>query len=130
MPIYVIKGDFLIKGNFSKMNKINEDVVVPIVIDFEAYRSGEMNESFLRSFAAGIKMLLSGLLDGISIPVSVRGTKSDIKTFTAAIGAEKDYISAFRKYGLDNPATYRMRSVLDQKVSKFERATGLKWPFK
>ena len=64
------------------------------------------------------------------MPVSVRGTEKEISSFKNTIAAERDYIASFRKYGLDNPATYRTRSVLDQKVAKFERATGLKWPFK
>ena len=111
-------------------NRINEDVITPIVLDFEELRSNGLNESFLRQFAASIKMLLSGLLDGISVPVNIRGTKSEISSFVSALGAEKDYISSFRKYGLDNPATYRTRSVLDQRIKKFERHSGLKWPFK
>jgi len=112
------------------MNNLNEETVVPLVVDFAEARKNGINESWLRSFATLIKMMLSGLLDGIKVPVKVVGTKKEIDSFANTISAERDYISSFRKYGLDNPATYRTRSTLDSKVKRFERDTGLKWPFK
>ena len=109
---------------------INEEKIVPIVIDFGEIAKGKIDESWLATFGSAIKMILNRMFGGTNIPVSVRGSKREIETFTRAIGAERDYIASFRKYGLDNPATYRTKSVLNQKVAKFERTTGLKWPFK
>ena len=38
----------------------------------------------------------------------------------------KDYV----KYGLDDPRTYRSKYALRGAVKKFERSTGIDWPFK
>tara|TARA_R100000152_G_C6757763_1_gene181619 strand:+ start:757 stop:1089 length:333 start_codon:yes stop_codon:yes gene_type:complete len=110
------------------MSKINEDKISPIVLDFT--KADKVNESWLKSFGTAIKIILNNMFGGSNVPVSIRGTEKDISSFRNAISAERDYIASFRKYGLDNPATYRTKSVLDQRVKKFERATGLKWPFK
>jgi len=109
---------------------INEEKIVPIVIDFRDMAKNRMDESWLRTFGSAIKLILNRMFGGTNIPVTVRGSKKEIDSFAKTIGAERDYISSFRKYGLDNPATYRTKSILDQKVAKFERVTGLKWPFK
>ena len=39
-------------------------------------------------------------------------------------------MNAFVKYGLNDPRTFNSKWELDTAVQKFERATGLKWPFK
>jgi hypothetical protein len=110
------------------MQKISEDKIAPIILDFT--KADNVNESWLKSFGTAIKIILNNIFGGSNVPVSVRGTEKEISTFRDTIAAEKDYVSSFQKYGLDNPATYRTKSLLDQRVNKFERATGLKWPFK
>ena len=43
---------------------------------------------------------------------------------------EKRYMSSWKSNGLDSPITYKNKSKLNSAIAKFERSTGLKWPFK
>lgn len=74
--------------------------------------------------------LMNMLMTGTYYPVKVRGNPMQIDRFVRAITAEKSYIMAYNKYGLDNPATYKSKYRLDQAVNKFQKDTGLVWPFK
>ena len=96
-----------------------------IVIDLSA-----LNESFLTAMGARIKMLLNAMFMGSCIPVKIRGTKTQFDRFAKALGAEKKYISSFNQYGLNNPATYKSKYKLDSAITRFEKDTGLIWPFK
>jgi len=96
-----------------------------IIIDLNS-----LNESFVTAMGARIKMLLSAMFLGSYIPVKIRGTKTQFDRFAKTLGAEKKYISAFNQYGLDNPATYKSKYKLDGAVGRFEKDTGLIWPFK
>lgn len=92
--------------------------------------SKQLDESFLTMFGTAVKMLLQKMF-GANMPnVKIRGKKSDVEAFSRALTKEKQYMETFRDYGLDNPKTYRSKAQLDGAVSKFERKTGLKWPFK
>jgi hypothetical protein len=77
-----------------------------------------------------IKSLLGMMFGGPSVPVTVRGTPTQIKSFANTLQKEKRYIQNYNKYGLNNPNTYKSKSTLQNAVGKFERATGIKWPFK
>ena len=70
------------------------------------------------------------MFGGASIPVQVKGSQNQVRDFARVIGREKKYLSNYKKYGLDNPQTYKSKFSLDSAVKKFERSTGLKWPFK
>lgn len=89
-----------------------------------------LNESYLTSMGTGIKMLLNALFRGSYLPVRIRGTRTQFDRFMRTLSAEKRYISSFNQHGLDNAATYRSKHVLDQAVGKFEKDTGMIWPFK
>ena len=109
-----------------------EQDIVSIDIDLGVNRRQEMNESWLAMFGGAIKMILKGMFGGDIVPpnVTVRGNPSEIKSFASALQKEKKYIEAYNKFGLKDPRTYRSKSTLQNAVSKFERATGIKWPFK
>jgi len=109
-------------------NTIKEDKLAPIVIDLA--QGNNIDESWLRMFGENIKGILKAMFGNISIPVQVKGSPSSVNSFTRALGSEKNYITTLRKYGLDNPRTYRSRSKLSSATSQFERDTGIKWPFK
>ena len=47
-----------------------------------------------------------------------------------ALGSEARYIKSARDYGLNNPKTFKNKNKLTKAVKGFEKATGLKWPFK
>ena len=99
-------------------------------IDLNAASMGEVNESYLRMFGTAIKGIMNSLFGGGSIPVTVKGNQTQVRDFAKVLGKEKKYLDTYRKFGLDNPRTYRSRYALDSAVKKFERSTGIKWPFK
>ena len=102
-----------------------------MVIDLGANRRGELNEIFLRMIGGAIKMLMRRMFgDDTAIPVRVKGNKKEISAFAQAIGKEKKYMKSAAKYGLNNPKTYKDKFALRKATAKFERATGIKWPFK
>jgi len=110
------------------MEKLKEEEITPIVIDLT--NGDKLDESWLRMMGFGIKAILNRMFGGSSVPVSLKGNKSDIKSFTTAIGKEKRYMDSLKRYGLDNPKTFKNKSKLDKATSAFTRKTGLKWPFK
>tara|TARA_Y100001973_G_C5146586_1_gene305725 strand:- start:287 stop:631 length:345 start_codon:yes stop_codon:yes gene_type:complete len=112
--------------------KINEDNLAPVIIDLNIKSKGEVTESFLSILGHGIKTILRRMFwedYGIPSNVKVRGTSSQLSAFRNAITREKKYLDAISDYGLNDPKTYRSRAMLDSAVNKFERKTGLKWPF-
>ena len=110
--------------------EINEEKLVEIQIDFTKVQQGELNESWLRMFGSWTKTLLNAMFGGLSAPVRVTGTRGQVESYARALGSEKRYMEAVRKYGLDNRATYTSKSKLDAAVRAFERETGITWPFK
>ena len=112
------------------MDKDIQEEIVPIVIDLGMARRKDLSESSLRQFGAWVEIILGRMFGGARIPVTVKGSPSEIKSFANTLQKEKRYIEAFNKYGLDNPQTHASRSKLNNAVSNFERSTGLKWPFK
>ena len=101
-----------------------------IEIDLDIMNKGELNESWLSMFGGAVSSIMSRMFGGAQIPVKVRGNKQQVADFAKTIGREKKYVRTAAKYGLDNPKTYKDKFNLRQSVKKFERSTGLKWPFK
>lgn len=104
--------------------------LAPIIIDLTVAERGEMNESFLSMFGTGIKMIMQRMFGGADIPMKVRGNKRQVKDFARTLAGEKRYYKDYVKYGLDDPRTYRSKYALRGAVKKFERSTGIVWPFK
>lgn len=114
------------------MNQQNAGDLQTIVIDFSEARTaeGQINESFLATFGWAVKSILKRMFGDIHIPVEVRGNPSEIRAFASALGSEKRYLQSYKDYGLNDPRTYKNKAVLKNSVSKFEKTTGIKWPFK
>jgi hypothetical protein len=106
-----------------KLSKENEE----IVIDFTAMNEVPLS---MHQLGAQFQRLMNVLMTGTYYPVKVKGNEMQIDRFTRALSAEKDYIIAYNKYGLNNPATYKTKYRLDGAVGKFQKDTGLVWPFK
>jgi len=105
--------------------------LTPIVIDLNAAKSGELKEfNPLAMLKHGVGALLSMMFGGSAVPVKLRGSKSDVKAFAKALGNEKRYIDAYRKYGLNDARTYKNKYKLNNAIKDFNKKTGLKWPFK
>tara|TARA_B100000214_G_C23674126_1_gene493343 strand:- start:147 stop:524 length:378 start_codon:yes stop_codon:yes gene_type:complete len=68
--------------------------------------------------------------DGQSLKFVIRGEVEDVKAYSKAIMAEKDYLDHFIKHGPDHPRSQKSKELLDQAVANFEEVTGITWPFK
>lgn len=101
-----------------------------ITINLDVDETDIINESYLRWFGDMTKLLMRRIFGDIDIPVQVRGTESQIQSFARALEHERRYLESFKRYGLDDPRTYRDRARLENAISGFERTTNLKWPFK
>ena len=101
-----------------------------MVFDLGAARKGELNENILHVFAAWIEYLLSKMYKGRRIPVKVRGNRIEVQRFTDALVNEKRYMDYIKKYGLDDPLTYKQKSKLNVAIKRFEREAKINWPIK
>jgi hypothetical protein len=104
--------------------------IVPIHIDLS--KGDQINESFLLMFGTAIKMILQRMFgSSLYIPdVSISGSPSQVQSFVSALAGEKRYFDSYVKHGLNDPRTHKDYSTLKVAVDKFERDTGIKWPFK
>ena len=109
---------------------LTEEQLEEFVLDLGAARRGELNENILHVFAAWIEYLLSKMYKGRRIPVKVRGNRIEVQRFTDALVNEKRYMDYIRKYGLDDPMTYKQKSKLDVAIKRFEREARINWPIR
>ena len=110
-----------------------------IVVDFEEIRrkKEELNEEQLNEFlfsqtaamGGAIKLLLGmmGFGNNFGVPVKIKGNAREVNSFTRALKGERRYMDAVKKYGLDNPNTYRTKTKLDKAIQGLEKTTGMKW---
>ena len=121
------------------MDEHIHEEISPIVIDLGVSTNSEINElTTLQKLAitapemlgSWLTSIMGAMFGGPSMPVTVRGTPSQVSTFAKTLQKEKRYIENYNKYGLNDPKTYRSKAELKDAVGKFERATGIKWPFK
>jgi len=112
------------------MQNLSEEKLTTIEIDLGASRKKQLDESFLRLFGWAVQKILKRMFGGEEIPVSIRGSSSEVKSFARTLDREKRYMDAYLKYGLGNSETYDKKYALDAAVKQFEQTTGLKWPFK
>ena len=113
------------------MQDVQEDKLTSQIIDLNISESEKLDESFLRMFGNVVKWLMKRTFgESEEIPVIVRGTPTQVDTFTKVLASEKRYLDSYKKYGLHDPRTYDNKYTLDQSIKNFERATSIKWPFK
>ena len=109
---------------------VNDDMV-PFVIDLGSSRRGDLDESFIAQFGGFVETIMQRMFGGLPPPpFKIKGTRPQIDSFAGALNGEKKYLDAAKEHGLDDPRTYKNKGKLDKAVAQFERATGLKWPFK
>lgn len=113
------------------MSELNEDKLDDeIVIDFNQLRDPALKESFLSAFGHMVKRILGSIFGPNKAPsVMVRGKPKEIKSFATALNSEGAYLAAVQRYDLDHPRTHKNKAKLKRSVKKFERDTGIKWPF-
>tara|TARA_Y100001938_G_C8025474_1_gene397757 strand:- start:259 stop:582 length:324 start_codon:yes stop_codon:yes gene_type:complete len=103
-----------------------------ITIDLEEMKVLKEYNSLVK-FGAKVKQMLYYMFapSGMSMRnFYIKGKPGDVQLFATALGAEKDYMDAFLKNGLDDPSVLNNRFKLSKAISNFERQTGLKWPMK
>ena len=108
------------------MQETRQENVKEIKIDF----TEQINEGYLRAIGFQIEYLLKSLFGGSFLPVKVSGTKEQVSAFARALGNEKRYMDVFNRFGLTDPRTLSSKHSLERAIGGFERATGIKWPFK
>lgn len=112
------------------MEKLTEEQLESYVFDLGVARKGQLDENILHVLAAWIEYLLSKMFKGRRIPVRVRGNRIEVERFTDALVNEKRYMNYIKKYGLDDPMTYKQRGKLDVAIRRFEREAGINWPIR
>tara|TARA_R110000824_G_scaffold248446_1_gene437520 strand:+ start:295 stop:648 length:354 start_codon:yes stop_codon:yes gene_type:complete len=110
----------------------NQDAGVEI--DFTGLDGSEekLQELFgpgLYTIGNGIKTILGRMFGMNSVPVTIRGTNSQVGSFATALGAEKRYIETARSLGLTNPRTAMSKAQVRSAAREFKRKTGIDWPF-
>jgi hypothetical protein len=93
-----------------------------------------LTESWLGSFGELTKVLLkytfgTSFLKEAEAPVKIKGTPRQVETFTNALNKEGKYMQAYLEHGLSDPKTHEKRHSLYRAVERFEKETGIKWPF-
>ncbi len=114
---------------------MNDNSLVPIKINLNIAHEEEISESYLRAQAFRIKWLIKSMFGEHDAPfagigTSITGTPAQLAAFANVIGNEGRYMDAFNRNGLGDPHTFQSKWRLDDAVGRFERETGLKWPFK
>lgn len=112
------------------MNQNDKDLA-PMVLDFSKARDadGKLDEGWMLMFGGLLKWLMPSLFKGSLLPLKLKGTSTEIQSFADVLSREKNYLESWKDNGLDNPTTYQSKGRLDRSVSRFERMTGLRWPF-
>lgn len=106
----------------------NNDIT-PIEIDLTAGRNGQVSEILMQSLGLAVKHIMMTMFgSGASIPVKVRGNKSEISAFAKALGRDKKYIKSAAKYGLNDPRVLKDKYKLRKAAAQFKRATGIDYP--
>lgn len=90
-----------------------------------------LNERVASKFAGQVRsMLLDLYFGGFDIPLRLMGSTTQVESFMKALRSEKRYMDSYIKSGLDDPKTMKSKYALSRAVEKFEKETGLRWPFK
>jgi hypothetical protein len=124
VPGFVLKTIYCVRRKSMSEDRIEEEVI----LDFNALDEG------LAAEGAKLKIALMSMLGYkdyfrmFPAPTKLRGTPSQISSFTAAVRGERKYMDAVRRNGLHDPATFSSKARLDRAVRNFERETGMKWP--
>ena len=98
---------------------------------FDFTESNRLDEAtFMGTFGITLRQLLEKMFGDNKVPILVKGSPREIRAFAKALVHERDYYKVYKKYGLDDPKTYRSKYRLKRAIHDFERKTGIKWPLK
>jgi hypothetical protein len=106
------------------------------ILDLEEVKARFAKDQLNEALADAMSWWTSTLLKatygskGLELPFRLAGSRDELGALIAAMGLERRYMADAHRYGLDNPVTYKTRSILQSAVDRFETRTGLPWPFK
>jgi len=108
------------------MNEIVKDVI------YLNNTKGQLSERVYSKFAGQVRSALLDLYYGgiLNSPIRLSGNSAQIDAFMKTLNAEKGYMDSYIKHGLNASGTLNSRTDLMHAVEKFEKETGLRWPFK
>jgi hypothetical protein len=108
------------------MSEIVKDIVYLNNLD------GQLSERVYSKFAGQVRMALLDLYYGgiLSSPLRLSGNSAQLDAFMKTLNSEKGYMDSYIKHGLNDSRTLSSRTDLMRSVEKFEKETGLRWPFK
>jgi hypothetical protein len=94
--------------------------------------NNQLNEALADAMSWWTSTLLKATYGskGIELPFRLAGSKNELSALISALGLERRYMADAQRYGLDNPVTYKTKTVLQRAINNFESATGIPWPFK
>ena len=122
--------NFLEEVNYP--TELVEEEMTHITIDLNMAKRGVLNETLFGAFAGITKWLLKSTMgldfNKWKVPVRFSGNRSQLSAFEKAFKGERKYIRAAKRYGLDNPQTYKSKYSLERSIRNFESTTGMKWP--
>ena len=104
-----------------------------IIFDLKKFKLLKEDANQLIKFGADLKQMLYYMFapSGVSYAkFYLKGDSADMNLFLGAVGAEKRYMDAFLKHGLNDPGVLNSRYALERAVARFELETGIKWPLK
>ena len=104
-----------------------------IIIDLEEAKLLKEYSASLVSFGAKVKKMLYNMFSESGESFTsfyIKGRRPDVISFGAALASEKKYMESYLKHGLNDPQVLKNRYSLERAVQRFERETGIKWPFK
>ena len=93
---------------------------------------GQLSERVYSKFAGQVRgalldLYFAGILDS---PIRLSGNSAQIDSFMKTLNAEKGYMDSYIRNGLNDSSTLSSRTDLMRAIEKFEKDTGLRWPFK
>lgn len=105
--------------------------IVKDVLNLNNLGKQPLNEMVYNKFAGQVqRMLLDLYFGGFDVPLQIMGSTSQVDSFMRALRSEKRYMDSYIKNGLNDPKTMKSKFSLSKAVQKFEKETGLRWPFK
>ena len=106
----------------------NDKDIAPIEIDLTAGKNGRVNEIWLQMFGTAVKQIMRTMFGGGGIPVSIKGSKSEISAFAKTLARDKKYVKSAAKHGLTDPRVLKDKYKLRKAAAQFKRETGIDYP--
>jgi|TARA_Y100000296_G_C5159928_1_gene251229 hypothetical protein len=92
-----------------------------------------LDEYAMSKFALDVSAMMRSLFLGggpAGLQTLIKGTPGQVEAFFNSLRGEKNYMQSYVRHGLNDPRTLNSRWKLNTATKRFEKETGLRWPFK